>query len=474
MPTIITYDPNDIQGQNPITIQTDQGSLQITDPNTARDFISIVNKKDPMGSPDLNNIKNHLVGMGVNIGDDFSLVETEPTAIGAEEVDVGVGGSPEVNPAQSPTQGTVGPGQEEADVDDELELSIPLDQSTEQIVEEIIKMNKNESQKWVEKQENHKKLVEERLNRIGSDDFIGEMATVLENETNDDSKAETSLGHNKNLDKPKDDDVDQDFEVEEKNNTTSQEIDADYADDIAASVDADTIDRPLGEDSPYMSQGVETYRVPEIVTPELSSPGTAVGDYSDPGQDDNVERKGWNKANYDESAGISEEEFDCLMEMDMDAEEEDEEETGPGGHVRDGTGPHGSGAGPGKGKGCSEDKEEKTKVNEYFFFNDPETDKSETDKSETDKSFRNNIDEVVVSFPNGFSWFKTEEWGGSGRFSLRDAKNNPHITLELDLNTGNLINARGKGNSEPSPKYQPYIDKFLNYYPKWGTEQNEI
>jgi hypothetical protein len=44
--------------------------------------------------------------------------------------------------------------------------------------------------------------------------------------------------------------------------------------------------------------------------------------------------------------------------------------------------------------------------------------------------------------------------------SLRDEKNESHITIEIDTNTGMAIQTKGKGNSEPAPKYLKLITEF--------------
>jgi hypothetical protein len=44
--------------------------------------------------------------------------------------------------------------------------------------------------------------------------------------------------------------------------------------------------------------------------------------------------------------------------------------------------------------------------------------------------------------------------------SLRDEKNESHITIEIDTQTGMAIQTKGKGNAEPAPKYLKYITEF--------------
>lgn len=44
--------------------------------------------------------------------------------------------------------------------------------------------------------------------------------------------------------------------------------------------------------------------------------------------------------------------------------------------------------------------------------------------------------------------------------SLRDEKNVSHVTIEIDSQTGMAIQTKGKGNSEPIPKYLKLITEF--------------
>lgn len=44
--------------------------------------------------------------------------------------------------------------------------------------------------------------------------------------------------------------------------------------------------------------------------------------------------------------------------------------------------------------------------------------------------------------------------------SLRDAKNESHVTIEIDTNTGMAIQTKGKANGEPAPKYLKLITEF--------------
>jgi len=44
--------------------------------------------------------------------------------------------------------------------------------------------------------------------------------------------------------------------------------------------------------------------------------------------------------------------------------------------------------------------------------------------------------------------------------SLRDSKNESHVTIEIDTNTGMAIQTKGKANGEPAPKYLKLITEF--------------
>lgn len=329
MPGTIIYDPKDIHGQNPISIQTDQGSFEINDPDRAREFIAIANQKDETGNPDLNNIKTHLNTMGLDIGDDFSLVETEPNASNGEQIDV------EGEAPMGGTQGTVAPGQENEDmVNQELELAIDLQsvESTDNIIKEIINMNIEQGKLFTEKEKKHQKTVDAYKERLVSDDFIGEMATVME----DDREAATSLKHNK-IKTPEGDGFEQDIDPDDDiNNSTDQSAASEYADDIAPHVDEDTISRPLDAENNYMNAGVDTYNVPVNDATEgdgratTAKTGTEEGEYADPKSKKTLDDSGWNLANYKEE-GLSKEEYDFLMEEideNAEAEETSEEEEG--------------------------------------------------------------------------------------------------------------------------------------------------
>lgn len=51
--------------------------------------------------------------------------------------------------------------------------------------------------------------------------------------------------------------------------------------------------------------------------------------------------------------------------------------------------------------------------------------------------------------------------GSSQFFSLRDAKNAPHATIEVDTKENDLLQCQGKENKPPVAKYLPYLHDFL-------------
>jgi hypothetical protein len=61
---------------------------------------------------------------------------------------------------------------------------------------------------------------------------------------------------------------------------------------------------------------------------------------------------------------------------------------------------------------------------------------------------------------NGDNYIKQAQRGTHQYYSLRDAQNNPHATLEIEGNK-NLLQAKGKGNQKPVSRYQPYIVDFI-------------
>ena len=47
-------------------------------------------------------------------------------------------------------------------------------------------------------------------------------------------------------------------------------------------------------------------------------------------------------------------------------------------------------------------------------------------------------------------------------YSLRDKKNNPHATIEVEINAGRIEQIKGKGNGSIHPLYAGYILQFIN------------
>lgn len=52
------------------------------------------------------------------------------------------------------------------------------------------------------------------------------------------------------------------------------------------------------------------------------------------------------------------------------------------------------------------------------------------------------------------------KFGRSLIVSLRDDKNNSHVTIEIDTQSGMAIQTKGKANAEPTPKYLKLITEF--------------
>lgn len=53
--------------------------------------------------------------------------------------------------------------------------------------------------------------------------------------------------------------------------------------------------------------------------------------------------------------------------------------------------------------------------------------------------------------------------------SLRDEKNESHVTIEIDIQTGMTLQVKGKTNTEPASKYQKLITEFAIYASGFGT-----
>jgi len=48
-------------------------------------------------------------------------------------------------------------------------------------------------------------------------------------------------------------------------------------------------------------------------------------------------------------------------------------------------------------------------------------------------------------------------------YSVRDAKGNPHVTIEYNPMTNGIVQVRGKQNSEPAEKYWPYVGALIEH-----------
>lgn len=57
--------------------------------------------------------------------------------------------------------------------------------------------------------------------------------------------------------------------------------------------------------------------------------------------------------------------------------------------------------------------------------------------------------------------------------SLRDDKNVSHVTVEIDVDTGMTLQIRGKGNSDPIPKYKKLIAEFAIFAAGYGDQMDK-
>ena len=57
--------------------------------------------------------------------------------------------------------------------------------------------------------------------------------------------------------------------------------------------------------------------------------------------------------------------------------------------------------------------------------------------------------------------------------SLRDEKNIPHVTVEIDTKTCRVVQMRGKGNSDPAQKYLKLMTEFAIYASGHGESVDE-
>ena len=53
--------------------------------------------------------------------------------------------------------------------------------------------------------------------------------------------------------------------------------------------------------------------------------------------------------------------------------------------------------------------------------------------------------------------------GHSLIISMRDMKNQPHVTIEVDIKTSSVTQVRGKANERPSKEYMKSITEFAIY-----------
>lgn len=56
--------------------------------------------------------------------------------------------------------------------------------------------------------------------------------------------------------------------------------------------------------------------------------------------------------------------------------------------------------------------------------------------------------------------------------SLRDKNNEPHVTTEIDVDRGEIIQSLGKGNKEPKQEYQIMIAEFILFATKYNNFKN--
>jgi hypothetical protein len=63
------------------------------------------------------------------------------------------------------------------------------------------------------------------------------------------------------------------------------------------------------------------------------------------------------------------------------------------------------------------------------------------------------------------NYYSQHQRGSSAYYSLRDAHNRPHVTLEVGLGTSpaRVTQCKGRQNARPIDAYQPYIWPFIKY-----------
>lgn len=57
--------------------------------------------------------------------------------------------------------------------------------------------------------------------------------------------------------------------------------------------------------------------------------------------------------------------------------------------------------------------------------------------------------------------------------SIRDSKNQPHVTIEIDIPSRMVVQQQGKGNSEPAKKYKNFLKEFLLFSTDFGGLENK-
>ena len=63
--------------------------------------------------------------------------------------------------------------------------------------------------------------------------------------------------------------------------------------------------------------------------------------------------------------------------------------------------------------------------------------------------------------------------GKSLIISLRDKKNQPHVTIEIDIKTSSVTQVRGKANTQPSNEYMKLITEFAIYASGYEEDVDE-
>jgi hypothetical protein len=57
--------------------------------------------------------------------------------------------------------------------------------------------------------------------------------------------------------------------------------------------------------------------------------------------------------------------------------------------------------------------------------------------------------------------------------SIRDSKNEPHVTIEIDVPSRSVVQQQGKSNNEPVKKYKNFIKEFLLFSTDFGGLDNK-